>query len=105
MSQADRAKQFAPFAALKGYSEALRKKERIIIERAELSEDYKQELDYTFSMIKKNDIICVIFYDKDEYIKITGMVSKINLEEKFIQVVNTRILFKDIYKIENIKKS
>ena len=30
MSREDRAKQFMPFAALKGYSEALRKKEKEI---------------------------------------------------------------------------
>ena len=39
MSREDRAKQFMPFAALKGYSEALRKKERIIVPRRELSEE------------------------------------------------------------------
>ena len=31
MSQTDRAKQFMPFAALKGYEEALRKKEKIVV--------------------------------------------------------------------------
>lgn len=33
MSQQDRAKQFMPFAALKGLPEALRRKERLSVER------------------------------------------------------------------------
>ena len=35
MSRADRAKQFMPFAALKGYPEALRKKEKEIEKQKE----------------------------------------------------------------------
>lgn len=33
MSRVERAKQFMPFAALKGYEEALREKEREVAER------------------------------------------------------------------------
>jgi len=35
MSREERAKQFMPFAALKGYEEALREKEREVAEREE----------------------------------------------------------------------
>lgn len=35
MSREERAKQFMPFAALKGYEEALREKEREVTEREE----------------------------------------------------------------------
>ena len=45
MNRADRAKQFMPFAALKGYPEALRKKERIVVPRIEMTEDYAEQLD------------------------------------------------------------
>ena len=36
MPASDRAKQFMPFSALKGLDEALREKERIIVEKADL---------------------------------------------------------------------
>lgn len=39
MSPADRAKQFMPFAALKGYEEALRKKEAEMEAKAEKKND------------------------------------------------------------------
>jgi hypothetical protein len=39
MSRADRAKIFMPFAALKGYDEAIEEKQKLIKEKMELSED------------------------------------------------------------------
>ena len=45
MSREDRAKQFMPFAALRGYEEAIKEKEKIIVDKIELSEEKKNELD------------------------------------------------------------
>lgn len=42
MSREERAKQFMPFAALKGHMEALRAREQIVVPREELSEEYKE---------------------------------------------------------------
>ena len=39
MSREDRAKQFMPFAALKGYPEALRKKEKEVEAQKEKTDD------------------------------------------------------------------
>ena len=63
MSREDRAKQFMPFAALKGYEEALRKKEKIIVPGPVLSEEYKEELDRKLRQVKKNDMITVVASD------------------------------------------
>jgi len=53
----NRAKQFMPFAALKGYEDALREREKIVVSKIELSEERKEELDMKFRQIHKNDII------------------------------------------------
>lgn len=45
MDVGHRAKQFAPFAALRGFEEMVRKKEILYEPRKELSEEKKQELD------------------------------------------------------------
>ena len=45
MDVGHRAKQFAPFAALRGFEESVRKKEILYEPRKELSEEKKQELD------------------------------------------------------------
>jgi len=88
-----------PFAALKGYEEALRKKEKIVVAKSDLSEDYKEVLDRKLMQVRKNDIITVIHYHKGEYLKTTGMVSKIDLTSRNITLVNTKIKFEDLYDI------
>ena len=93
----NRAKQFITFAAVKGYEEALRAKEKITVEKIELSEEKKAELDFKLHQISKNDMITVVYFYKDEYIKIEGMVSRLDINARVLKVVNTKIPFDDIY--------
>ena len=95
----NRAKQFVPFAALKGYEEALRAKEKIVVEKIELSEEKKAELDYRIQQIQKNDMVTVVYFLKDEYIKIEGMVSRLDKDARVLKIVNTKIPFEDIYEL------
>ncbi len=99
MSREDRAKQFMPFAALKGYPDALRKKEKIVVPKVEFSEEYQEELDRKLRQVKKNDIVTVVYYCKDEYLKLTGMVSRIDDTARILKIVNTKISFEDLYDI------
>lgn len=99
MSREERAKQFMPFAALKGYPEALQKKEKIVVPKVELSEDYQEELNRILLQVKVNDMITVTYFQKDEYLKVTGMVSKIDKSARFLQIVHTKIPLDDIYQI------
>lgn len=100
MNREDRAKQFMPFAALKGYPDALRKKEKIVVPKAELSEEYQEELDRELRQVRKNDIITVVYFNKDEYLKLTGMVSRIDATARILKIVNTKISFEDIFNID-----
>lgn len=99
MSREDRAKQFMPFAALKGYPDALRKKEKITVSRIDLSEEYLQELDRKLSEVQKNDMITIVYFQKGEYLKLTGMVSRIDRTAGILKVVNHKISFADLYDI------
>lgn len=99
MSREDRAKQFMPFAALKGYPEALRKMEKVVVPRAEVSEEYAEVLDRKLHKVKKNDIITVIYFSNGEYLKKTGMVSRMDETARVLKIVNTKIGFDDIYDI------
>lgn len=103
MTRAERAKQFMPFAALKGHEEALREKEKIIVDRIVMTEERKEELDLVMRTIKKLDMVRVVYFDKGEYLEINGMVSLFDINSRIIRVVNTRIGFEDILKIEKIK--
>lgn len=102
----NRAKQFVPFAALKGYEEALQAKEKIVVEKIELSEEKKAELDFKLHQVKRNDIIKVVYFCKDEYLKVEGMVSRLDTDARILKIVNTKIPFEDIYDItgEQIKE-
>lgn len=100
MSREERAKQFMPFAALKGYPDALRRMEKVVVPKMELSEEYQEDLSHRLRQIKKNDIITVVYFYKNEYLKKTGMVARIDETARILRVVNTKIPFDDIYDIE-----
>ena len=85
MSREMRAKQFMPFAALKGYSEALRRKEKVTVPRPEFSEEYQEELDRTLRQVQKNDMVSVVYFSRGEFRKVTGMVSRIDPTAKLIR--------------------
>ncbi len=104
MKREDRAKQFMPFKALKGYDEALRKKEEVKVSKKEFSREYEEVLDYKLREIKKNDIIKVIYYFKGACIEKTGKVSKIDNVSRCLYVTNDKILFDNIYDIDVIKE-
>lgn len=95
----DRAKQFMPFAALKGLPDALAAKEKITVPKIELSEEMAEILDRQMHELQKGKIACVVYFHKDEYIKITGMVARIDETSRLLQIVNTKIDFDDILEI------
>lgn len=103
MEPAERAKQFMPFAALKGYEEALRAKEKSIVPKPELSEESLEKLEYKLRQVKKNDKVTVVYFCEGEYLKITGTVSYLNLTERVIRIENVSIPFDNLYDISGEK--
>ncbi|MBD5458616.1 MAG: YolD-like family protein [Lachnospiraceae bacterium] len=96
----DRAKQFMPFAALKGLPEALSKKEKIVVPKIELSPEMAEELDFKMHLLERGKIATAVYFCKDEYLKISGMVARIDETSRILQIVNTKIPFDDILDIE-----
>ncbi len=99
MSNEMRAKQFMPFAALKGYEEALRAKEKITVPKKELSEEECEDLDFRLKSLKIGSVSSITFYNHDEYEIVTGLVSEINTDSRYIKIVNKKIPLEDIRKI------
>lgn len=95
----NRAAQFAPFAALTGYDDAVDEAARITGKRIELSEEMKSELDMKLSEIASSledrPEIAVTYFvpdllkDGGSYETITGAVRKINMAEREIVLENT----------------
>lgn len=107
MSRLDRAKQFSPFAALKGYEVALRAKEKVLVPRMKLPEEAQAELDRKLHMIARGDWITVVYFhpfagsDAGEYLQVTGMVSKLVPERRILQIGDSNILTDDICSLES----
>ncbi len=96
MDRSNRAKQFMPFDALKGFREALREKEKIVVDKRELSEEQKEELDYKLRQIHKMDMITVEYFQEGEYVQTTGVVTRIDENSRVLKIVNKKIDFDDI---------
>lgn len=110
MSLEARAAQFAPFAALVGYGDAVKETARLTDKRVELDEDAKAQLDYDFQTImehiKEKPLVHIVYFEEDEYkdggkeVSITGNVNKINFIEKYLTLSSgEKISFDDIYYI------
>lgn len=99
-----RAAQFLPFQAVKGLDEALRAKEKITVDKIELSEEIYEELDKKMHLVKKGSIVTCIYYHKGEYIKLTGLVARFDEVARILQIVNTKIDFDNILDIEYYNK-
>ncbi len=82
MSRADRAKQFTPFDVLKGFREALQEKERIVVPKAEIPDDAAEAVDWTLHSISQGDMVTATYYHGGEYIRVTGMASKLDMEKE-----------------------
>lgn len=99
MPISERAKQFAPFASLRGYGKTIKNKQKIVMEKRELIEEEIDALNQTIVNLKKGDIITVTYYDNGGYVELQGYVSKIDLVFRNITVIKTQIRFDDISKI------
>ena len=106
LEKLDRAKIFLPFSALRGFNEALRKKERVIVDKKILSSEEKLKINNKLSQIKKGIIIKITYFEDGEYISLEGMVSNIDFVYKSVTIVNKKIYFTDILELisKNIKE-
>jgi hypothetical protein len=99
MPVSHRAKQFAPFAALKGFEDSVREKEEIYVPCIELSEESKEDLDRRLRLLKYHERISLTYFKQNpsailpvgQYKKITGTVEYIDPLHRYIRVGDTEI--------------
>lgn len=110
MSMADRAAQFGAFAALSGYDNEIKETGRITINKIEIDEEQKIELNRKLQILKERILempeVKITYFVKDEkkeggrYIEKEGRLKKIDEFKNEIVFENkTRIIIKDIIKI------
>lgn len=97
----DRARQFLPFDALKGFKQAIKEREKIKVDKIELSEEMANVISYKLRQVKKGMIIKVIHYIDNEYIETNGIVSEFDETFKYLKIVKKKIMFDDIFDIQS----
>ena len=105
MSRSDRAKQFAPFDALKGLHEAIKLKEfeHEMIAKNEMSEDEIKIISNELSQIEKGDKIKVRFFRDGHIVDLKG-VCAIDVIEQQLKVGAFVVFFDDIKEIKILEK-
>ena len=99
----DRAKQFMPFAALKGYYDLIYEREKVSVSRKELSEDDAAALSQKLSNICKGELLRVTYYREGEYVRECGIASAVDFTFRKLKIVKTEINFDDIYDVEKME--
>ena len=100
MSRKDRAKQFAPFDALKGLQDALRIKEyeHERVQRGELQEEKANEISKTLISLEKDSVAKITYFVDGHYLDTQGKV-KLIIEENLIQVGDKKIDLNEVFDI------
>ena len=111
MPRRDRAAQFAPFAALTGYEEAVREAARFTEEKMILDEHSKEQLDWKLrclqEKVKEKPTITATYFLEDEekkggkYVTVTGILKKIDgYTHQFVLESGEEIPVEDIVSLE-----
>lgn len=97
--RAERARQFLPFAALKGFDEMLRKIERETEPKRELTEEDASRLNNAMRNIQKGTCVHILHYKNGEYTVTEGMTTFVDKTLRRILVGDEEIAFDDIWDI------
>lgn len=100
LNNIDRAVQFMPFDALKGFREELNKVEKIKESKKEFCDDYFGNLNEKINNLKIGDRVLIKHYYELEYIETIGIIRRIDKIYKKMYLVNCLIEFDDIIEIK-----
>ena len=100
MTNGQRAKIFAPYAALKGFGEFILDAQRATEERILLGEDAQEELNRQLQHLRRGDRIAVIYYRENRYMKALGTVKRIDEETQALCLDTRRVPLEDILAVD-----
>lgn len=96
---AERARQFMPFAALRGFYNVIEERERIKSPRRELGEDDAHKLSCLLGTLQRGMMVKVIHYNNGFYETTEGLVAEVDFIFRHLVIVKTKILFDDIFRL------
>lgn len=112
MDIGNRAKQFMPMDALRGFSVAVltKQREKQLTTRITLSEDAIELLDWQLRQLQAGDIVTVTYFRLEKvmgnlevggYVTDTAPVEEIDPDSRALVLSNAYVMFADIYTIES----
>lgn len=93
-------KTYITFQGLKGYNESLNSVSKEKVNKKVLLEDKNNIVNNILKNIKVNDLIKIIYYNRDNYFLKRGLILELNYRRRYLLIDNAKIFFKDIYDIE-----
>ncbi|MCH5324844.1 MAG: YolD-like family protein [Eubacterium sp.] len=102
MPISERAKQFMPFAAVKGLEEALaaKERERTFIPRTELSDHAAERLNRRLCRLEWGDTVTVKYYRHGEYLTASGRITRLDVTYRVMMIGEDIVIdFDDIYSV------
>ncbi len=115
MSNADRAKIFSPFAALKGHTETIRKKEILRVNKIDLSDEAAATLNEKLTLLEKGQMVTITYFFSDPgpdgtggtaegiYITLSGIIKHLDSISRILEIDDHKINFDDIADIRSDK--
>lgn len=100
----ERAKQFMPFAALRGYYDMIRSGSAYIEPKRELSDEQLDALNAVAHELKKGDLVSVVFYENYAYLCVDDTISFFSPEIGQLKVGKKTIKFADILELKILRK-
>ena len=105
MPRNERAKQFAPFDALKGLQKALRLKEyehdRMV--RGDIDDETIDKISKQLQKIKKNDTLYIKYFEDGYYKELKEKVKRIDVNKREVELESKTIFFDDLFDLNIIK--
>lgn len=100
--RADRAQQFMPFAALRGYYDLVRERERerVVEPRHDLTDEQALALSRKMLRLRRGEMVAVTHYVDGAYVTTRGVCTDVDLTFRSVTVVKERIFFDDITEVE-----
>lgn len=115
MSNADRAKIFSPFAALKGHTETIRKKEILRVNKIDLFDEAAATLNEKLTLLEKGQMVTITYFFSDPgpdgtggtaegiYITLSGIIKHLDSISRILEIDDHKINFDDIADIRSDK--
>ena len=110
MRRSDRAKIFAPYDALKGFSSSIREKDRVFLPRMMATDFIRDGINRRLKALRRGDTVTVIFFvsmqrtaeeDLGEYRTETGTVLRVDEIEGTLVLDQMTVPFEDIVSLTN----